>query len=126
MWWMVLAESGSPVRAERRHGSVFTQKCLWVTSSPRHSDPILRACSRRGGRRRGRPGSSLLAAAMGRGAWGLVLDEPTNHLDLPAVERLESALVGWPGALLIDTHDELLGRACTTATWRVAGGTVRT
>jgi ATPase subunit of ABC transporter with duplicated ATPase domains len=79
--------------------------------------------------RRPSPGEArklLLAAAMGRGAWGLVLDEPTNHLDLPTVERLESALAGWPGALLIVTHDERLGRACTTATWTVAGGMVRT
>jgi ATPase subunit of ABC transporter with duplicated ATPase domains len=67
----------------------------------------------------------LLAAAMGREAWGLVLDEPTNHLDLPTVERLEAALAAWPGAILLVTHDERLGRACTSATWTVVGGTVR-
>jgi ATPase subunit of ABC transporter with duplicated ATPase domains len=67
----------------------------------------------------------LLAAAMGGRAWGLVLDEPTNHLDLPTVERLEAALAAWPGALLLVTHDERLGRACTTKTWTVTGGTVR-
>jgi ATPase subunit of ABC transporter with duplicated ATPase domains len=54
----------------------------------------------------------------------LVLDEPTNHLDLPSIERLEEALVGWTGALLLVTHDEPLAAAVTTTRWTVAGGRV--
>jgi ATPase subunit of ABC transporter with duplicated ATPase domains len=50
----------------------------------------------------------------------LVLDEPTNHLDLPSIERLEAALEGWPGALLLVTHDERLATATTQTRWRVA------
>ena len=38
----------------------------------------------------------------------LVLDEPTNHLDLPAIEQLEQALDGFPGTLLLVTHDRQL------------------
>jgi ATPase subunit of ABC transporter with duplicated ATPase domains len=66
----------------------------------------------------------LLARALARQVWGLVLDEPTNHLDLPSVERLEAALRGWPGALLLVTHDERLAAACTRRRWRMSGGLV--
>ncbi|MTV26258.1 ABC-F family ATP-binding cassette domain-containing protein [Nitriliruptoraceae bacterium ZYF776] len=50
----------------------------------------------------------------------LVLDEPTNHLDLPSIERLEDALVGFPGAILLVTHDERLAADVTTTRWEVA------
>ncbi|GAA5190149.1 ABC-F family ATP-binding cassette domain-containing protein [Rugosimonospora acidiphila] len=48
---------------------------------------------------------SALALLQARGVNLLVLDEPTNHLDLPAIEQLESALDGYPGTLLLVTHD---------------------
>lgn len=35
----------------------------------------------------------------------LILDEPTNYLDLQATEWLEQTLSGYPGALLIVSHD---------------------
>ena len=48
---------------------------------------------------------AALALLQARGVNLLVLDEPTNHLDLPAIEQLESALAGYPGTLLLVTHD---------------------
>jgi ATPase subunit of ABC transporter with duplicated ATPase domains len=65
-----------------------------------------------------------IALGLGRRAFGLVLDEPTNHLDLPSIERLEAALAGYPGALLLVSHDEAFAAACTRSTWRVEDGLV--
>jgi ATPase subunit of ABC transporter with duplicated ATPase domains len=48
---------------------------------------------------------AALALLQARGVNLLVLDEPTNHLDLAAIEQLESALEGYPGTLLLVTHD---------------------
>ncbi len=57
-----------------------------------------------------------LASGLGRHAWALVLDEPTNHLDLPTIERLEHALLGYPGCIVLVTHDDAFARAVTTRT----------
>lgn len=36
----------------------------------------------------------------------LILDEPTNHLDILTRERIEAALRGYRGAMLVASHDE--------------------
>jgi ATPase subunit of ABC transporter with duplicated ATPase domains len=58
-----------------------------------------------------------LAIGLGTAKWLLVLDEPTNHLDLPSVERIQEALVGYHGSLILVTHDDTLAQATTSATW---------
>ncbi|GAA2586654.1 hypothetical protein GCM10010424_37200 [Streptomyces lienomycini] len=38
----------------------------------------------------------------------LLLDEPTNHLSPVLVEELEESLTGFPGAVVLVTHDRAL------------------
>ncbi|MEU2347610.1 ABC-F family ATP-binding cassette domain-containing protein [Modestobacter sp. NPDC049651] len=68
---------------------------------------------------------AALALLQARGVNVLVLDEPTNHLDLPAIEQLEQALAGYPGTLLLVTHDRrMLEAVHTTRRLVVDGGRV--
>jgi ATP-binding cassette subfamily F protein uup len=56
---------------------------------------------------------ALARALLGK-ADVLALDEPTNHLDATTVEWLENRLAGWPGALIVVTHDRyFLDRVAT-------------
>lgn len=44
----------------------------------------------------------------------LVLDEPTNDLDIPTLELLEESLQGFPGAVILVTHDRAMLDALAT------------
>ncbi len=50
----------------------------------------------------------------------VVLDEPTNHLDLGSIEALQDMLAGFPGAVLVVTHDSALAAAVGTTSWSTA------
>ena len=54
----------------------------------------------------------------------LLLDEPTNHLDLASVQAIEAVLAGFPGALLVVSHDEAFLSGLTLThelVWEEAG-----
>ena len=54
----------------------------------------------------------------------LILDEPTNHLDLESREALEDALLGFPGAILLVSHDRALLDAVGNRTVAVEDGSL--
>jgi len=54
----------------------------------------------------------------------LLLDEPSSYLDLPTKGWLAEALAGFPGALLLASHDRALLDAVSRRTLHLGGGTV--
>ncbi len=55
----------------------------------------------------------LLARILKKGGNFLILDEPTNDLDLPTLRVVEEALLGFPGCVLVVSHDRyFLNRVC--------------
>lgn len=54
----------------------------------------------------------------------LLLDEPTNHLDIPSREVLERALLEYPGAVVLVSHDRYLIDRIATKVVAVGGGAI--
>ncbi|MFC4002754.1 ATP-binding cassette domain-containing protein [Prauserella oleivorans] len=55
----------------------------------------------------------------------LLLDEPTNDLDIDTLQQLEDLLDGWPGTLVVVSHDRyLVERVCDTVVALFGDGTV--
>jgi ABC transport system ATP-binding/permease protein len=55
----------------------------------------------------------------------LLLDEPTNDLDVDTLTQLEDLLDGWPGTLVVVSHDRyLVERACDTVVALLGDGKV--
>lgn len=65
----------------------------------------------------GERGRLALAKLALEGANFLLLDEPTNHLDIPSQEVLQDALEGFPGTILLVSHDRYLVNALATQIW---------
>ena len=54
----------------------------------------------------------------------LLLDEPTNHLDQKNRKSLMRMLAGYPGTLIIVSHDKELLRNCTDTLWHIKDGKI--
>ncbi|WP_043618992.1 ABC-F family ATP-binding cassette domain-containing protein [Nonomuraea candida] len=56
----------------------------------------------------------------------LLLDEPTNHLDGDSIAWLRTFLTGYPGGLVLITHDTGLLADVVNRVWHVEDGTLET
>ncbi|MGH3872002.1 MAG: ABC-F family ATP-binding cassette domain-containing protein [Pseudonocardiaceae bacterium] len=55
----------------------------------------------------------------------LLLDEPTNDLDIDTLQQLEDLLDGWPGSLVVVSHDRyLVERVCDTVVGLLGDGRI--
>jgi ATP-binding cassette subfamily F protein uup len=55
----------------------------------------------------------------------LLLDEPTNDLDIDTLQQLEDLLDGWPGTMVVVSHDRyLVERVCDTTVALFGDGAV--
>jgi ATP-binding cassette subfamily F protein uup len=51
----------------------------------------------------------------------LLLDEPTNDLDIDTLQQLEDLLDGWPGTLVVVSHDRYLVERVCDAVYALSG-----
>lgn len=55
----------------------------------------------------------------------VLLDEPTNHLDIESIQWLKTFLAGYPGAVVMVSHDRAFLDAVTNRTIEITLGKVR-
>nr|WP_246364891.1 ATP-binding cassette domain-containing protein [Nonomuraea rhodomycinica] len=65
-----------------------------------------------------------LACVLAAAPATLLLDEPTNHLDESALGWLEERLTGYPGTVVVVSHDRIFLDRVVTAVIEVEGGDV--
>ncbi len=61
----------------------------------------------------------VLACILSKPVNLLILDEPTNHLDIQSREVLLEAVIGFPGTVMIVSHDRHFLRKMTTRVFRL-------
>ena len=77
----------------------------WAERFLFHKDQLKTPVARLSG---GEQARVLVANLMLKPADLLLLDEPTNDLDIPSLEVLEESLSGFPGAIVLVTHDRFM------------------
>lgn len=109
-YWRTRAGEGAEIAADvaelgwQVHARL--ERVLGLLELPRDAD----AATLSGGWKR----RVLLGRALAADPDLLLLDEPTNHLDIAAIEWLERFLLGWPGAIVLVTHDRAFLRRLAT------------
>ncbi|MBN8728232.1 MAG: ATP-binding cassette domain-containing protein [Xanthomonadales bacterium] len=104
------------VNGARKHALGYLQDFLFA---PERARAPITALS--GGERN----RLLLARLFARPSNLLVMDEPTNDLDVETLELLEDLLAGYPGTLLLVSHDrEFLDNVVTSTLVLEGGGRV--
>ena len=66
-----------------------------------------------------------LAQTLVSGAAVILLDEPTNHLDVTSTQVMERALVNFPGAIIVVSHDRFFIDKVATRKLVFEGGTLK-
>ncbi|MEB3198406.1 MAG: ATP-binding cassette domain-containing protein [Candidatus Sericytochromatia bacterium] len=102
-----VAGEASHLQLEDRTITVRNYLRRFLFDDDQHQQPLAKFSG-------GEQNRAQLAKLLAVGGNTLILDEPTNDLDLPTLRALEEALLVFPGAALIVSHDRyFLNRVAT-------------